>query len=128
MFDKYGQKSVMIPAFIALVAGLSFLSQASNGAILLVSSGLLGFGVGVIQSSGLAIAVESAPLARIAHANSTFYICIDAGTGIGAFVLGFMIPVVGYRGMYLAMAALAAILLGCYLAVFGIRKIPGRTK
>lgn len=127
MFDRYGQRSVMIPAFAMLVAGLALLSCASNGASLLVSSGLLGFGFGVIQSSGLAIAVDGVSPRRIAHANTTYYICLDAGEGIGAFVLGFLIPLMGYRGMYLTIAIIAAALFLCYLFAFNRRRVERAT-
>lgn len=116
-FDKYGANSIMVPAFAAFCAGLVMLGLARDGALLLVSAGLLGFGVGVIQSSGLALAVSGIAPERMSYANSTFYICIDAGTGIGPFVLGFLVPVMGYSGMYIAMAALTVVLLALYLLV-----------
>ena len=37
--------------------------------------------------------------------------------GIGPFLLGFLIPTAGYRGLYLAMAVLTVVLGILYLAV-----------
>ena len=37
-------------------------------------------------------------------ATSTFFSFIDGGVGFGPFLLGFTIPVIGFRGMYLSMA------------------------
>jgi hypothetical protein len=36
-------------------------------------------------------------------ATSTFFIFTDGGFGIGPFILGFMIPVIHYRGLYILM-------------------------
>jgi MFS family permease len=36
-------------------------------------------------------------------ATSTFFIFSDGGVGIGPFVLGFLIPVIDYRGLYILM-------------------------
>ena len=114
-FDSHGERYVMIPAFLSFIVGMILLGCAGNGILLLLSSAFLGFGVGVIQSSGLAIAIKRSPAHRLSYANSTFYFCIDAGTGIGPFLLGFSIPFAGYSGMYLVMAGLAAICAGFYL-------------
>jgi hypothetical protein len=49
-------------------------------------------------------------------ATSTFFMFLDAGVGIGPFLLGLLIPFTGYKGMYIAMAAvLSACLLFYYL-------------
>ena len=39
------------------------------------------------------------------------------GVGIGPLVLGLVEPLWGYRGLFLAMAALAVVALGAYLLV-----------
>lgn len=103
--------------FCTFFVGMILLSQARNGVILLLSAALVGFGIGVIQSSDLAIAVKKSPPERISYVNSTFYVLIDCGTGIGPFVLGFLIPVLGYRGMYLAMAGVTLLFCLLYLLI-----------
>lgn len=122
LFDTKGDRFVMLPAFVSFFIGMIMLGTSHSGVSLLLSAAFLGFGVGVIQSCGLALAVKNIPAERISYANSTFYIFIDTGTGIGPFILGFLIPVTGYRGMYLAMAVLAALF--CLLYLF----INSRTK
>lgn len=117
MFDRKGDRTVMIPAFIAFIAGMALLSKASSGVALLGAAALLGFGVGTVQSSGLALSVRIAPDDRIGLANSTFYILLDIGVGIGPFALGLIEPAWGYRGLFLSMAVLAAATLLCYLRV-----------
>jgi len=107
LFDAKGDNITMYPAFLIFMIGMILLSQASHGVTLLLAGAFLGFGLGVIQSCGVAIAVKLTPPQRMGLANSTFYIFMDLGMGIGPFVLGLFIPFTGYRGMYIAMAIVA---------------------
>lgn len=107
LFDSKGDNITMYPAFLIFMIGMILLSQASHGVTLLLAGAFLGFGLGVIQSCGVAIAVKLTPPQRMGLANSTFYIFMDLGMGIGPFVLGLFIPFTGYRGMYIAMAIVA---------------------
>ena len=116
-FDRRGPDTVMVPAFLSFCAGMLLLSQAHHAVSLFLAAVLLGFGVGVVQSCGLTLAVKNAPPERISYANSTFYICADAGVGIGPFLLGFLLPWTDYRGMYLSVAGLAAVFALLYLLV-----------
>lgn len=117
LFDTRGERITMLPAFLGFLIGMVVLSQAHSGPVLLASAALIGFGVGVIQSCSLAIAVQSAPRERLSLVNSTFYIFLDAGVGIGPFVLGFVVPYTGFRGMYLSMAAVTLLCAVSYLFV-----------
>lgn len=114
LFDRRGERITMIPAFLAFAIGMVVLSQAKTGAVLLFSAVLLGFGVGVVQSCGLAIAVKGIPSERLSLVNSTFYICLDLGIGVGPLLLGMLIPYSGYQGMYLSMTLLTMAALGLY--------------
>lgn len=117
LFDVKGARFVMLPAFFSFFIGMILLGCVQSGFMLLLSAAFLGFGVGVIQSSGLAIAVKNSPADRLSYVNSTFYIFIDIGTGIGPFLLGFITPVMGYRGMYLLMAIFTLLFCLLYLIV-----------
>lgn len=109
LFDRRGARPTMLPAFAAFLVGMLLLGLVQHGAVLLLAAALLGFGIGVIQSCGLAMAVDRAPAERLGHVNATFYSFLDAGTGIGPAVLGGVVPFLGYRGMYLAEAGLVAV-------------------
>lgn len=117
LFDRKGDRFAMVPAFVAFMIGMVLLSLAHEPLALLGSAVLLGFGVGTIQASGLAIAVRATPDSRLGLANSTFYILLDIGVGIGPLFLGFIEPAWGYRGLYLAMAIVAALALVLYLII-----------
>lgn len=83
----------------------------------LIAAAFLGFGIGVVQSCGLTVAVQKSPAHRISYANSTFYIFLDIGTGVGPFFLGFLVSPLGYRGMYLAMAGMTILFVILFLVV-----------
>lgn len=117
LFDAKGDQFIMLPAFCSFFIGMLLLGTVHYGVVLLLSAAFLGFGIGVIQSCGLAIAVKSSPAHRLSYANSTFYVFLDIGTGIGPFLLGFLIPVIGYRGMYLSMAVFTVLVCLLYLIV-----------
>lgn len=116
-FDRKGPRFVMVPAFFALAAGMAMLGAAQNDWILLLSSMFLGYGVGTIQSSGLAMAVRRVSDTQLSKANSTFYVMLDAGVGLGPIFLGMLVPAIGYRAMYELMAAVALLGLVVFLVV-----------
>lgn len=121
-FDRMGPRPVMVPAFLSFALGMALLSIAHNDWLLLGSALLLGFGVGTIQSCGLAMAVRRTPDARLSLANATFYILLDTGVGVGPLVLGAVVPVIGFRSMYLGLGAVALVALAAFLAITRARK------
>ncbi|MFG1735626.1 MFS transporter [Paenibacillus sp. GM2FR] len=107
-FDQRGANVVMYPAILSFAIGMVLLSQAHHGPTLLLSAVFVGLGYGTTQSSAQALAIKRSPAHRIGLATSTFYIFVDVGIGFGPFILGFLTPLVGFRGMYIAMAILLA--------------------
>ena len=93
------------------------LATVHQAPAMLVAAALMGFGVGTIQASGLALAVRIAPDDRLSLANSTFYIMLDIGVGIGPLLLGIVQPFWGYRGLFQAMSTVAIVALAAYLLV-----------
>ena len=116
-FDRYGPHPVMVPAFIAYCAGMVVVAFMANDWALLGGAMILGFGVGTIQSCGLAMAVRETPDDRLSVANATFYILLDVGVGIGPLFLGLIEPTIGYSNMYLLMAAIGVLALALFLVV-----------
>lgn len=116
-FDRVGPHPVMVPAFVACVVGMALVAEASNDFILLGAAMLLGFGVGTVQSCGLAMAVRVTSDARLSVGNATFYMLLDVGVGIGPILLGLVVPLIGYSALYLAMAAVGALALVLFMIV-----------
>lgn len=105
LFDRKGDRIVMVPAFIAFAIGMALLSSVHHPAVMLAAAALMGYGAGTVQSSALALAVRMAPPEKLSLANSTFYALLDTGVGVGPLILGIVEPFWGYRGLFLAMAA-----------------------
>ena len=117
IFDTKGDKYVMLPSFAAFIIGMALLSGVHHPLAMLIAAILLGFGVGTIQSSALTLCVRMAPDDRLALANSTFYMFLDSGVGIGPLVLGCIEPYLGYRGLFFCMSAVAACAMVAYMIV-----------
>jgi len=120
-FDRKGENFVMYPSFLLFAAGLVVLSQAQQGFFLLAAAALVGFGYGTFLSSAQAIAIKVSPRHRVGLATSTFFSFIDGGVGIGPFLLGFIIPVIGLRGLYASMAVLVLVCIFLYYLLHGRR-------
>ena len=116
-FDRVGPHPVMIPAFFSFAAGMVVVAFAANDWMLLGAALLLGFGVGTVQSCGLAMAVRVSSDERLGVANATFYILLDVGVGIGPLFLGLIEPSIGYSNMYLLMAGVGVLALALFLVV-----------
>jgi len=121
LFDQRGENFVMYPSFILFAIGLIILSQVHHGFALLLAAMVLGLGWGTFMSSGQAIAIKVSPKYRMGLATSTFFSLLDGGVGIGPFLLGFMIPIVGFRGLYITMAIGAIAIMCLYYFLHGCK-------
>ncbi|NCU17364.1 MFS transporter [Pallidibacillus pasinlerensis] len=128
LLDLKGDNIVIYPAIIFLAICLVLLSQAENGIVLLLSGAFLALGFGTLVSSGQAIAVKEAPKERVGLAVSTFYICLDGGVGIGPYLIGFIIPFVGFRGMYFILALFVFLTVILYYFLHGKKAAMRRKK
>ena len=125
LFDKKGEAAVLLPAFLAFAAGMLLLGWCPDSPVLLVSAALLGFGVGVTQSTGLAAAVKEAPPQRLAVVNSTFYIFLDVAVGLGPVLMGFILTATGnsYALLYTGLGLFSLAVTAVYF-VFRPRRSP----
>ena len=120
-FDFRGANSVIYPAIPVFAAGLVVFSQARHGVVLLLAAAVIGIGLGAVTSSGQTLSVKITPPHRVGLATSTFYMFGDIGVGIGPLLCGLLIPLTGYRGMYVVMAGVAAACLVLYHVLYGRR-------
>ncbi|NKX54358.1 MFS transporter [Arthrobacter mobilis] len=125
--DRRGDNLVMYPTILAFAGGLALLAAGPSGWTLAGAAVLSGLGFGALMPCIQAIAVSESPELRVGTATSTFYLMLDAGTGLGPVFLGMLIPAVNYEGMYLAVCAVmlgAAVL---YWFVHGRKRRGPRT-
>jgi MFS family permease len=125
LFDSKGENATMYPAYLAFTVGMILLSQARNALILLLAGAFIGFGYGIVQSCGQAIAVKETPRHRFGLAISTFFTLADITVGAGPFALGFFIPLAGYSGVYMAMAMVAIACVFLHYLLRGRRSVLG---
>lgn len=116
-FDRVGPHPVMVPAFVSFACGMVVLAFAASDWMILGAAALLGFGVGTVQSCGLAMAVRVTSDARLSVANATFYMLLDVGVGVGPILLGIVAPLLGYANLYLCMAVVGVLALALFLVV-----------
>ncbi|MFD1205260.1 MFS transporter [Sporosarcina contaminans] len=100
LLDEKGARFVVIPSLAFFTIGMILLSQVHGGLMLLLSGAVIGLGYGNFQSIAQAVALKGIEVERIGIATSTFYIFLDFGLGFGPYFLGFLIPSIGYHGMY----------------------------
>lgn len=100
VMDAKGANYVMYPAFFLFAAGMIVLSTATTGHSFLIAAMLMGLGFGNIQSCAQAIAVKLTAPHRMGFATSTYFNALDGGLGCGPYLLGFIIPLIGYSKLY----------------------------
>ncbi|BAM47918.1 MFS transporter [Amphibacillus xylanus] len=119
MYDLKGENPVIYASLIIFTVGMLIFSQTNSAITLLLAGALIGIGCGTIQSSTQTIAISKAPKERIGLATSTFFVCFDFGIGVGPFLLGFILPLMGFRQLYLIMAGILILCIAIYYLVHG---------
>jgi MFS family permease len=119
--DRRGDNAVLYPSLLLFVVALLLLAAADSPFLVLASGTVLGVGYGAVLSAAQAAAVRSAPLTHVGLSTSTYFLCMDVGVALGPMLMGALVPALGYRGMYVAAAAVVALGLVYYAAVPGTR-------
>ena len=113
----------MYPVLCSFAIGLVLLAITHTSLLLLISAIFVGIGYGTIVPSAQAIAIQQSPVDKIGLATSTFYMFADFGAGIGPFVLGIMVPIMGYRYLYITMAIVVIASIILYYFMHGRKAI-----
>lgn len=119
LMDRRGANMVTYPALILFAIGMFLLSQSTTAFLLLLAAGINGLGYGNFQSIAQALAIKLTPNHRLGLANSTYFIFLDIGLGLGPFVFGFVVPYVGFKGLYLILTGVVVIGLVAYHFLYG---------
>ncbi|WP_394233500.1 MFS transporter [Niallia oryzisoli] len=122
-FDIKGENMIIYPSIFLFGAGLIILSQAQHAITLLIAGAVIGIGFGTFQSSAQTVAVNLAPKTRTGLATSTFFVFYDFGIGVGPFILGFILPLIGFRSLYFCMAVIVFIGILLYYLVHGKKAV-----
>jgi MFS family permease len=128
MMDNKGANFVMYPAFILFGAGMLLLSSASNSITFLLAGALIGLGFGNISSVSQTIAVNLAEPHRMGLATATFFIFFDLGNGFGPTILGLVIPITGFNGLYAILGILVFAMSVLYYFLHGKKEAAHRIR
>lgn len=115
LFDLRGENIIIYPALLLTSLSLTLLAHSESSWMLLLAGLTLGAGFGNFQSSGQAVSLSLVSRSRFAQATTTFFIFFDLGIGLGPYIFGFLVPSLGYDGMY---QALAVVVLGSLVAYY----------
>jgi MFS family permease len=124
--DRRGDNAIIYPALAVFAAGLGLLALEPAVWYIAAAGVLSGLGFGSLTPSIQAIAVTEAPEMRLGTATSTFYLMLDLGVGVGPVVLGALLPLTGYPGMFGSLCALVLAAVVLYYVVHGRKHRPPR--
>lgn len=100
-FDQRGAKVIIYPCLILFMVGMFLLSQVHSNAMFLVAAVIIGIGYGSVTPIFQTQIINSVEPQRVGFATSLFFNSLDAGMSLGAYVLGIVAGVAGYRSIYL---------------------------
>ncbi|QBO37508.1 MFS transporter [Periweissella cryptocerci] len=119
LMDIKNENFIVYPGLVLLAFGLWLISGMHSGLMLLFAAIFIGVGFGNFQSTIQATIAKLVPGHRLGPANSTYFIFFDLGLGVGPYVLGSLVPALGFRHLFLAMAVLALVGLPLYFVLHG---------
>lgn len=122
LMDRKGANVVMYPALAVFAVGMAFFSQANTTFVFLLAALLMGLGYGNFTSVAQAMAVKVTEPHRYGLATSTFFIMLDLGLGLGPYLLGYLVPAIGYRGLFTYMVPVIVLSLVLYGVLVGRRE------
>ena len=117
--DRRGDNAVIYPAMALFAAGLALLALGPAIGVIVTSAVLSGLGFGTLLPGTQAITVGLVPERRFGTALATYYLMLDIGTGLGPVLLGLLVPLTGFDGMYAWLGGLMVACIPLYYLVHG---------
>ena len=119
LLDARGANVIMYPCLIIFAIGMYLFSSATTSIIFIIAAIFIGIGYGNFTSVAQAVAVKETPRERMGLATSTFFILYDIGLGFGPFVLGKLVPSMGYRSIFEWMVVVIVVSIVLYYFLHG---------
>ncbi|GAA1849101.1 MFS transporter [Brevibacterium marinum] len=117
--DVLGDNFVIYPVFAFNLVGNVLLAMWPTMPGIILAGIFVGLGFGSLMPCMQAIAVKSVAMARVPVATSSFFLLLDAGSGIGPIILGAIKPLTGGSGMFMLCAGLVVLGAVVYTFVHG---------
>lgn len=122
LIDVKGANIVMYPSLLLFSIGLFCYSQATVVWMLLGAAAMISTGFGNFNSGAQTLAVKDVAPHRLGIATATYFIFMDIGSGIGPYLLGFIIEHIGYRTLYLVASCIGVLCIPIYYYFYGRRE------
>ena len=90
IFDRFGPRIISMIGIVAAAFGFYLLGSVPNCSCFLISSGVIGIGIGIVVPSFQTMANNVVVKERRGVANSTFLTGLDLGIGDGSILAGWM--------------------------------------
>lgn len=109
IYDRFGADVIIYPSFATLALGLGILGCAATSLHILAAAALIGFAYGAAVPGLLTLAIQKSPAHRTSAVTATYFTFLDSGLGIGSYLVGVFIPLLGYARLYLLLSPLMLI-------------------
>ena len=126
LLDARGANIIIYPCLLIFAVGMYFFSSATTSIIFILAAIFIGIGYGNFTSVAQAVAVKETPRERMGLATSTFFILYDIGLGFGPYVLGKLVPSMGYRSIFEWMVVVIVISIVLYYFLHGKKESASR--
>jgi EmrB/QacA subfamily drug resistance transporter len=116
--DIVGRRCVFIAGLVVFAVATLLCAAAPSGGVLIAFRLLQGAGGGLVFGTGTAILTSVYPPARLGRALGIAVACVYLGLSLGPFVGGILTAWIGWRGIFIVtapLAAAAAVLVAVYL-------------
>ncbi|MFO1443348.1 MFS transporter [Bacillus sp. Bva_UNVM-123] len=118
-FDLYGENKLIYPSIIIFAIGMLLLSQAHHPLTFLLSGAIIGLGYGTITPSLQTVAIKNAAPEKRGLATSTYFTMLDAGIGLGSYVLGMIAVHTSLSTLYFMLTFVILLALVAYHLLHG---------
>lgn len=119
LLDSKGANVIIYPALIIFAIGMYLFSTTTTSIVFIIAAICIGIGYGNFTSVAQAVAVKETPRERMGLATSTFFVLYDIGLGFGPYVLGKIVPHIGYRDTFSWMVGVIVLSIVLYYFLCG---------
>ena len=117
--DRFGANIICIPGIILQFIGLVGIALWPSMGTIILCATCCALGYGTLTGAFNVIVCSETSAERRSFGVTTFWLCCDAGMGLGPSILGATATAGGYTFMYLFAAILTLIALPLYFTVYG---------
>ena len=107
--DRHDPHALLAPGLLVGALGMAALS--GTGPVLLGGAALFGLSLGLLQNSTLILIMNRVSKTEYGLGSTLWNVSFDAGTGLGAFLFGFVVSVAGFSVAFYLSAGLLVVAL-----------------